>query len=103
PARDQLIAATISMPAQLLRIMPSGSIGRIAQLPTRRSLLAVGDCGMWGGGFGPTRHVFRLDPDAWNPNPLEVDHVVGAGAAVSPGHHVVWVRYAPGGPCRDAQ
>ena len=69
PARDQLIAVTISMPAQLLRITPSGTIGRIAQLPTGRSSLAVVDGAMWVAGFGPTRHVFRLDPDAWNANP----------------------------------
>jgi len=103
PARDQLIAVTISMPAQLLRITPSGTIGRIAQLPTGRSSLAVVDGAMWVAGFGPTRHVFRLDPDAWNANPLEVDHVVGAGAAISPGHHVVWLSYAAGVSCLDAQ
>ena len=59
---------------------------------------------VWVAGFGPTRHVFRLDPDARNANPpLEVDHVVGAGATISPGQHVVWVSYAAGVSCLDAQ
>jgi len=48
--------------------------------------------------------VFRLDPDARTVNPPPgVDRVVGAGAAILPGHHVVWVGYATGVSCLDAR
>ena len=104
PARDRLLAVTISMPAQLLRITPSGTIGQIAQLPTGRSSLAVVDGVLWVAGFGPARPVFRLDSDARTVTPpLAVERVVGAGAAIWPGQHVVWVRYAAGVSCLDAQ
>jgi hypothetical protein len=104
PARDRVLAVTISMPAQLLGITPSGTIGRIAQLPTGRSSLAVVDGAMWVAGFGPARPVFRLDADARTVNPpLAVDPVVGTGAAILPGHHVVWLSYATGVSCLDAQ
>jgi hypothetical protein len=104
PARNRLLAVTIAMPAQLLSITPSGTIWRIAQLPTGRSSLAIVDGAVWVAGFGPADHVFRLDPDAWRVGrPLEVDRVVGAGATISPGQHVVWVSYAAGVSCLDAR
>ena len=104
PARDRLLAVTISMPAQLLSIMPSGRIERIAELPTGRSSLAIVDGVVWVAGFGSSRPVFRLDPDARTVNPPPgVDRVVGAGAAILPGHHVVWVGYATGVSCLDAR
>ena len=104
PARDRLLAVTISMPAQLLSITPSGAIQRIAQLPTGRSSLAVVDGVVWVAGFGPARRVFRLDLAGEDANPpFAVDRAVGDGAAISPGHHVVWLSYAAGVSCLDAQ
>jgi hypothetical protein len=95
PTRGRVVAVTGGWPGQVYAIGAHDLVvRRLARVPTGKSSIAVVDGHVWVGGYGYGRRLIPIGVPSRVPLPVE--YRVGAGAAVWPGRHVLWVTYGTG-------